>query len=78
MPPESAAVQTTNIRHSQSESFCNRPSFYHCLAFADIEDTENWEWFFRNLLRTGGMAKFLTQGKVSGECVMSVDVLSVY
>ena len=52
--------------------------FIIALAFADIEDTENWEWFFRNLLRTGGMAKFLTQGKVSGECVMSVDVLSVY
>ena len=52
--------------------------FIIALAFADIENTENWEWFFRNLLRAGGMAKLLTQGKVSGECEMSVYVLSVY
>ena len=36
------------------------------LAFADIENTENWEWFFRMLLCAGVLALLLADGKVSG------------
>ena len=40
--------------------------FIIALAFADIENTENWEWFFRMLLRAGVLARLLSDGKVSG------------
>ena len=46
--------------------------FILALAFADTENTENWEWFFRNLLRAGGVAPLLNDGKVSGKCVFKL------
>ena len=35
-------------------------------TFADIENTENWELFFHNLLCAGAFAPLLKDFKVSG------------